>query len=200
MSLALTNRQRRFVEAYLAEPDGKKAAIAAGYSAKSGTKQGIRLLRHPKVAAAIAEGQKRVSERTGVTAEQVVAELARIGFARITDLVAWRSNVREWAVEENKDGEEEVVVTITNQVQFVDSDKLPPELAAAIAEVTRSANGTIKIKMHDKVGALTKLGLHLGVFGRVDKPEVPGKKQVAQAKADDVRGRFAPPEAPKTIQ
>ncbi len=193
MLIALTKRQRRFVNAYLADPNAKKAAAAAGYSVKTAAQQGSRLLKHPAVAAAIAEGQNRVSERTGVTAEMVVAELARIGFARITDLVTWRSNVREWRLEETEEGEDEVAFTITNQVQLVDSDNLPPKLAAAIAEVTRSANGTIKIKMHDKVGALTKLGLHLGVFGRIDKPEAPGKKQAAQAKADEVRGRFAPP-------
>lgn len=199
--MALNKKQARFVEAYLADPNSRRAAIAAGYSVKTAAQQGCRLLKHSAVARALAEGQAQVSERTGVTAEMVVAELARIGFAKITDLVSWRSAVREWQVKENADGEEEIVLAITNQVQFVDSDKLPPELAAAIAEVTRSANGTIKIKLHDKVGALTKLGLHLGVFGRVDKPEAPGKKEARQAKADDVaRGRFAPPEAPKTLQ
>lgn len=199
--MPLNKNQRRFVEAYLADPNSKRAAIAAGYSVKTAAGQGSRLLRHPGVAAALAEGRARVIERTGVTAEMVVAELARIGFAKITDLVAWRSNVREWEVEENGDGEEQVVVTITNQVQFIDSDKLPPELAAAIAEVSRSANGTIKIKMHPKVDALTKLGLHLGVFNRADKPAAPGKKDVVQSKADELaRGRFAPPEAPKTLQ
>jgi len=200
--MSLSDQQRRFVEAYLVDPNGAKAAIAAGYSAKTAAVQASRLLRSPAVAAALAAARARLSAATGITAERVVAELARIGFAKITDIVAWRSNVSEMGEVENKDGVPELVLNIVNQVQFTDSDKLAPELAAAIAEISKSSTGTIKVKMHDKVAALTKLGLHFGVFGRVDKPAAPGKKEVAQAKADSAgaRGRFAPPEAPKTLQ
>jgi phage terminase small subunit len=199
--MSLNEKQRRFVEAYLIDPNATKAAIAAGYSARTAAEQGSRLLRHPVVAAELARRRTQVAEATGITAAAVITELARVGFAKITDLVSWRSNVREMGEVDDKDGEApELILTITNQVEFVDSDKLAPAVAAAIAEVSRSANGTIKIKMHDKLGALTKLGLHLGVFGRVDKPEAPGKKQAVQAKADGInRGKFAPPEAPKLL-
>lgn len=196
--MSLNEKQRRFLDAYLIDPNGTKAAITAGYSAKTATEQASRLLRHPEVAAELARRRQAVGRATGVTAERVVAELARIGFAKITDLIAWRSNVLEMGEQEVGD-EREPIVNITNHVELVDSAKLPAELAAAIAEVSRSANGTIKVKMHDKVAALTKLGLHLGVFGRVDKPEAPGKKDVAQAKADAVSGRYAPPEAPNRL-
>lgn len=52
--MPLTIKQSRFVDAYLAEPNGKKAAISAGYSPASAEKAGSRLLRHRGVAAELA--------------------------------------------------------------------------------------------------------------------------------------------------
>lgn len=47
----LTAQQKKFAELYAAHPDGKKAAIGAGYSPKSAQAQASQLLNHPKVSA-----------------------------------------------------------------------------------------------------------------------------------------------------
>lgn len=58
---ALTERQRRFVEAYRANANGTQAAIKAGYANPEVTAS--KLLRNPKVAAVIAEAAaKRTSK------------------------------------------------------------------------------------------------------------------------------------------
>jgi phage terminase small subunit len=52
--MSLTPKQRAFVDAYLIDSNGKKAAIAAGYSPGSAAVEASRLLKHAKVAAEIA--------------------------------------------------------------------------------------------------------------------------------------------------
>jgi hypothetical protein len=47
------------------------------------------------------------------------------------------------------------------RVTIVDADKISDEAAAAIAEVSQNANGSLRIKMHDKHAALVSIGKHL---------------------------------------
>ncbi len=182
--MSTNDKRLRFAAAYHLDPNGTKAAITAGYSPRTAAPQASRLLRSPIVQAELARLRSASAEATGVTPDMVIAELARIGFAKITDVVIWRSNVHEMGEVRNADGEDELVLNVVNHVQFIDSEKLRPEIVAAIAEVSKSSTGAIKIKMHDKIAALVKLGLHLGLFNRVEKPASPGKKEIAQAHAD----------------
>ena len=76
-----------------------------------------------------------------VSVDRVVAELARIGFANVTD-----------AVQVNN-----------GKVYLIDSDKLTPDLKAAIAEIRQTREGVVN-KFHDKRAALENLGKHLGLF------------------------------------
>jgi phage terminase small subunit len=55
---------------------------------------------------------------------------------------------------------------------MLDSAEIDDDTAAAIAEVAQTRDG-IKIKFHDKLGALEKIGKHLGMF--VDRHEHSGK-------------------------
>lgn len=71
----LTNQQKMFVEAYLANgSNATKAAISAGYSEKTAYSSGNRLLKIPKIQAHI---DQRVSD-VAMTANEVLAELAAI--------------------------------------------------------------------------------------------------------------------------
>src|SRR4051812_24136150 len=81
----LTPKQQRFAEEYLLDLNATQAAIRAGYSAKTAEVQGSRLLSYAKVSAAIAEAQDARSARTGITADRVLSELAKIGFANMAD-------------------------------------------------------------------------------------------------------------------
>jgi phage terminase small subunit len=145
MANALTVKQQRFVDEYLVDPNATQAALLAGYSKRSAAAIGFENLQKPAVAAAIDEARAARSERTGITADRVLNELAKIAFADQRKVMTW-----------GPDG-----------VTLVDSETLDDNAAAMVAEVSETTTkdgGSLKLKTHDKVGALKLLGEHLGLF------------------------------------
>ena len=78
MSGKLTDKQRRFVDEYLVDLNGTKAAIRAGYSEKNADKTGSQLLGKSGVRAAIVAAQAERSERVSVSADYVLSNLVEI--------------------------------------------------------------------------------------------------------------------------
>lgn len=153
--MALTAKQECFVAEYLIDLNATQAAIRAGYSENGASVQGSKLLANAKVQAAIQEAQAKRSEKTGITQERVLLELARIGFADIRKTVAWGS-APEGAVDE--DGN-----PMLYPVELKPSGEVDDDTAAAISEVSLTAQG-VKLKMHDKLSALDKIARHLGML------------------------------------
>ena len=85
--LGLTPKQQRFVEEYLVDLNGAQAAIRAGYSPDTARQMATENLSKPYIQLAIAEERKAQQERTQVTADKVVTELALIAFADARELV-----------------------------------------------------------------------------------------------------------------
>ena len=165
--MSLTAKQQRFVEEYLVDMNATQAAIRAGYSEKTAEQQGWRLLSNVKVAASISDAQSTRSDRTEITQDRVLQELAKIGFADIRKAVAWgRSPVDTEAEEAQPNG------LGIFPVELMPSSQMDDDTAAAVSEVSLTAQG-VKIKLHDKLGALEKIGKHLGMFP--SKVELTGK-------------------------
>jgi phage terminase small subunit len=145
MSVGLTPKQQRFVEEYLVDLNATQAAIRAGYSAKTANEQGSRLLANVSVAAEVQAAIAARSERTQVTADRVVQELAKVGFSDMRRFARWGA-----------DG-----------VTLLESEALDPDAAACVAEVSQTnsaTGGSLKFKLHDKVTSLKLLGQHVGMF------------------------------------
>lgn len=167
----LTPKQARFVEEYLIDLNATQAAVRTGYSAKTAYSQGQRLLKVVEVATAIEVAQAERAERTKITADQVLAELVKVGFANLSDVTNW--GTKEVAFGFDADGKrlraedigDAAVVRYENApfVEPIDRDALNTDIRAAVSEVALTKDG-FKIKMHDKVGALTQIGRHLGMF------------------------------------
>lgn len=158
--MALTGKQQRFVEEYLVDLNATQAAIRAGYSERTAYSIGEENLRKPEIAKALESARAELSARTEITQDMVLRELAKIGFADIRKAVNWRANVTGMVQED--DGTERLAVT--NEVCLIDSDKLDDATAAAVAEVSQTAQGGLKVKLHDKQAALVNIGRHLGMF------------------------------------
>lgn len=140
--VALTEKQKRFVEEYLVDLNATQAAIRAGYSAKNADKIGYELLGKTGVSEAIRMAMDARSKRTGITQDRVLQELAAIGFSRATDFVRIDESGR-------------VVLTPT--------DALTEDQRRAIAGIKDGKFG-VELKLYDKLRALEKLGEHLGMF------------------------------------
>src|SRR3954447_19481227 len=143
--MPLNDRQARFVAEYLVDLNATRAAIRAGYSARTAYSAGERLLRNVEVGAAIAEAQAARSRRTEVTADRVVLELARVAFGDPRRVMSWGPG----------------------GVRLRPSAELADEEAAIVAEVgetTTKEGGSLRVKTVDKLGALRLLGQHLGLF------------------------------------
>jgi phage terminase small subunit len=141
----LTDKQKLFCKEYLVDLNATQAAIRAGYSADSAAAIGSENLIKPEIQARVQELMDKRSKRTEITADRVLKELARIGFSDPRKVMAWN-------------GETMVVK---------DSEELSEDDAACVSEVsstTTKEGGSIKLKMHDKIAALDKLGKHLKLF------------------------------------
>lgn len=160
----LTAKQRAFVREYLIDLNATQAAIRAGYSEKTAKEIGAENLTKPNIAAAIEAAMKNRAERTDITADRVLKELAKIGFADIRKAIKWHSHLIN--EEDNPDGGDVAVIKtiVTNQVELVGSEDIDDDTAAAIAEISQNTSGGIKLKLHDKRAALVDIGKHLGMF------------------------------------
>ena len=149
----LNQKQARFVQEYMVDLNATQAAIRAGYSERTAYSQGQRLLKHVEVQAQLQKAMKKRAERTEITQDMVVKELAKIGFANLGDFMRVTSG-----------GE-----------PYYDLSDMTPEKSAALSEVTvedftegRGPDARdvrrIKLRLCDKRAALVDLGKHLGMF------------------------------------
>lgn len=147
----MTERQKRFAEEYLIDLNATRAYKAAYPNVKkdeTAAAAAARLLKNVKVKAYIDEQMQKRAKRTEVTQDKVVAELAKIAFAQITDFVEIDSR---------------------NNVIIRSTDEMDKNKIGAIAGIKEGQNG-IEVKMNDKEKALELLGRHLGMWN--DKQEI----------------------------
>lgn len=155
----LTDKQAAFVQEYLVDLNATQAAIRAGYSPRSASELGARLLAREHVQEAVRQAQAQRAERVALTADRVVRELARIAFSDPRDLMEW--------------GPDGVVLR--------PSAELSAEQAASVAEVAGSTSGP-RLKKHDKVKALELLGRHIGLFTERVQNSVSGNLSISWEK------------------
>ncbi len=151
--MALTDKQKRFVEEYIVDLNATQAAIRAGYSKKTARQAGAENLSKPVIQTVLKAAMDAQSKRTKISADAVLAEYARIAFADIRDAVEFGGG------------------TVTIKA----SSELPDDVAAALSEVSRTAQG-LRVKFHSKIAALEALARHMGLFN--DKLHVGGELSV----------------------
>ncbi len=155
----LTPKQSAFVEEFACDLNATQAAIRAGYSANTAKEQATRLLSNVHVAAEIAKGRAARSERTGISADRVLQELARIAFFDVRKAL-------------NPDG-------TMKPLDELDDDTAAAIAGLDIAEIRDGEGmpiGTLKkIKIADKLVALDKLARNLGLLQ--DKLKISGNAE-----------------------
>ncbi len=141
----MTDKEKTFCEEYLVDLNGAQSAIRAGYSEKTANAIACNLFTKVYIQEEIQRLMKERAERTEVTADKVVMELAKIAFSDMKKFATWGKN----------------------GVTLNDSGGLSEEDAACVSEVSETETqhgGSIRFKLHDKKGALDSLCRHLGMF------------------------------------
>jgi phage terminase small subunit len=152
----LNEKQKRFVKEYVIDLNGTQAAIRAGYSPRTANEQACALLAKPSVAEAVAKAQEKVSNKLEITAERVLAELAKIGFVNSEDYLDQNKNL--------------------------DLKKATRDQMACISEITEDTTGgsgdgerravlRTKVKFWDKTRGLEMLGRHLKLYTDIVRHE-----------------------------
>jgi phage terminase small subunit len=162
-------RRERFCQEYLVDLIGAAAAKRAGYSPKTAASQAARLLTDANVAARIAFLKAERAERTGITIDTVVLELAKVGLASLRQMIRI-----------DRDGQPQIDLSATPADAL---DALSEVSTETVIETQGSGEDRVdhpirktRIKMHDKLRALHLLGEHVGAFKK-------GKEDQAQATA-----------------
>jgi phage terminase small subunit len=148
----LTYKQEAFVNEYLVDLNATQAAIRAGYSEDTAGVIGSENLKKPYIREAIQKAMDSRAERTKITADRVLNELGKMGFANIRDIFTESGNLRP-------------------------INELPEHVAAAIQSVevtvksgdenedgSRTVENVHKVRLADKKAPLELLGKHLKLF------------------------------------
>jgi len=159
--VALSPREARFVAEYLIDLNGAAAVKRAGYRFTSGAAVGAsKLLRLPKIAAAVVDGQRARLAAANLRAEDVLLELRRIAFSDPRELFDEQGSLRpigSW----------------------------PADSAASVAAFettdTQARSRRVKIKFWDKLGALNTLAKHFQLL----EPQPPSGALVIRWEDDD---------------
>lgn len=140
--MRMTDKQERFCEEYMIDLNATQAAIRAGYSPKTANEQGSQLLAKLSIQNRIAQLQAEQSRRTGVSADRVVRELAKIAFVNAADLIDPKTASLKSDV-----SHDDLAAVQSVKVKTFGEDGLEQE-----------------VKLADKLRALDLLGKHLGMF------------------------------------
>jgi phage terminase small subunit len=160
----LTPRERCFVDEYLVDLNGTRAAVRAGYTEASARTTASELLTKPDISAAVSKALEQRSRRTKLRADKVIRELERLAFSDIADAMEWGTKTIQTISGEERE---------YHGIWLKESKDIPASIRVAIKEVSevRGKDGllTTKIQFHDKIRPLELLGKHLGVFPRYEK-------------------------------
>ena len=140
----MTEKQKIFADEYLTDLNATRAYRVAYPSVKkdeTAKSAGSRMLTNVNVAKYIAERMQERQQRTEVTQDMVIKELAAIAFAKATDYAEVKGGT----------------------VHIKDTDSLSEQQIRAIAGIKDGKFG-IELKLNDKEKALELLGRHLGMW------------------------------------
>lgn len=157
--MALSDKQRVFVDEYLVDLNATQAAIRAGYSPKTANEQGARLLAKVSIQAELSERMKAREQRTEITQDRVLQEIARVAFFDPRKLF-------------NDDGSPKRLVDL-------DDDSAAVIAGVDVATVGNADIGigqVMKYKIADKLKAIDQCMSHLGM-GKA-KIELSGKVEI----------------------
>ena len=158
----LTKKNEVFCDEYLIDLNATQVAIRAGYSVESAGSIGSELLKKPEIRARIDKAMAERSRRTGINADRVLRELARVAFvdpSQVIDL-----NTAEVKPDAIKD---DLAAIAGMKVKYVPHKDFDEDGEPIIEQAIER-----EVRLADKLKALELCGKHLGMFA--DKVKLDG--------------------------
>lgn len=147
----LTPKQQRFVEEYLLDHNGTKAAIRAGYSKHTANEQAAGLLAKPSIRIEVDARIEERKKRSILTLDRLDLELARLGFSDSRKLLDADGNilpVNQWS--------DDAAASVAS-IESI-------EVRSGSGEEQKVTGTLKKLKVWDKVSALTLIAKRLGAI------------------------------------
>lgn len=148
--IKLTHKQAAFVAEYLVDKCATKAAIRAGYSAKTAYSIGEELLRKPEIRTAINAALSRIIDGLEVSSSRNLREHARLAYYDIGEIAKAKIRKPE------------------------DIAALPEDLRRCIVGWKWDSSGNFVIQFVDKNPHLTALDKHLGLYDKDNRQKGEG--------------------------
>ena len=161
----MTDAQKRFCDEYLIDLNATKAYKVAYPNCKkdeTANAASSRMLRNVKVQEYISERMKQREQRTEITQDMVIKELAKIAFLDIRKLYTENGQLKNIA-----DMDSETAGAISSLETLEEYE--------GYGDDREKIGDTQKVKLLDKTKALELLGRHLGIFN--DKIDVNVKEK-----------------------
>ncbi len=189
-----SEKQRRFVQAYLRTLCLAEAARDAGYSEKTARAAASRLFTNVNVREAILLGLEVQGRKIEAEAEDVIHEAEIVAFSSIADYIRWGS--KPIIMKDEDTGEERVV----GHAPYAElRNDIPEEKKRAVKKikVTHGPYGSnVEISMYDKVRAIELLGKYFRLFEDKLKAEFDENDPLVKVlKSIDGKTRGLPPKS-----
>ena len=173
----MTEAQKRFCDEYLIDLNATRAYKVAYPNCKkdhSARTNGYMLLTKTDIQTYIEEAKKEREERTKITQDMVLKELAKIAFFNPKNIFKENNTLKDVI-----DLDDDIASVMTSVETFEEFD--------GYGDDREKIGNTTKVKLADKMKALEMLGRHLGMFK--DKVEVDVKEK--QEKKNNIADIFS---------
>lgn len=145
--LTLKESHQRFADKYFETLNGTQSAIYAGYAEASARIEASRLLDREDVQAYLQQLRAVLEEKTGISAQKVLNEIAKIAFADIRNFYKGDDQLK--AITDLDDNEAAALMSVKMYEEYT------PDGPIGMNK---------EIKMYNKLDGLEKLARHLGLF------------------------------------
>ena len=164
----LDAREARFVDEYMLDLNPERAAVAAGYTLNTAKSKSFSWVGNsrskPHVFAEVQKRKDKLAEKKAISAERVIAEIAKVGFASMRRFVTI-----------DADGQPQINLTDTPDDDLDALSEIQTETVLERDGTDDQGNPQFnrvrktKIKLYDKLNALEKLAQHTGVYAKRDE-------------------------------
>lgn len=167
-------RWRRFAENYAVSLDPVESAIRAGFDPLRAKTTAAELLKNPMVLEWVEAFEQKRRAALQFDDREIIAELVAIGFSDVRDYLD--------------------IHPTTGKISIKPMHHISGVAAKAIQEIYETANGAVRLRLHNKMEALERLGVYAGTF-RDDRRQREVDDDLTRYTDDDLERMIAEYEA-----